>query len=206
MPLVHLLFRCPICGQTPLEGADDRAACPRCGADFRRGGPGARIRVSEPAKNPREVPAWELGRAVQEWADQAEASAAAGGGSRHQARVTARRLASEEPVVFRGSLLGFAERSTPEETGILTLAGDLLAYRADGASATEEWPLLEIRAVQTSSRSVQVRLSGGDLVQFGFPEDSPKRWDELLRARIARLWRETGRGEVTEFQPRITTR
>lgn len=109
-------------------------------------------------------------------------------------------------MLFRGSLLGFAERSTPEEAGTLTLTGETLEYRPDGAGAAESWPLLGIRAVQTSSRSVQVRSPEGALLQFRFPEDSPKRWDELLRGAITRLWRATGRGEISEFQPRITTR
>jgi hypothetical protein len=44
---------------------------------------------------------------------------------------------------------------------------------------------------------------GTGLVLFRFVEDSPRRWDELLRHAVARRWEALGRGTIREFQPRI---
>lgn len=206
MPLAHFLFRCPVCGHDPLTGQGDEVACPGCGTRFQRGGPGARIVVSEPGERAREVPAWELSEGIESRGGAVEAALDRDGTIRHEARVTARHMVSEEPVRFRGSLLGFCERNSPEERGILTVTGEVLSYRPDGATEPRRWSLLELRAVQTSSRSVQVRTPDGELLQFEFPQDSPRRWDELLRTLISRRWRQEGRGRITEFQPRITTR
>lgn len=206
MPLHHFLFRCPVCGHDPLEGRGDKAACPDCGTRFRRGGPGAGILVAPPGEDPRETPAWELSEDLEARGGALEAALGRDGRVRHEARVVARHLVSEDPVRFRGSILGFAERNSPEEEGALVVTDEELTYRPDEAEEPRRWLLLEIRAVQTSSRSVQIRTPEGEVVQFRFPDDSPRRWDELLRALIARRWRQDGRGEITEFQPRISTR
>lgn len=70
----------------------------------------------------------------------------------------------------------------------------------------EEWPLLDIRAVQTSSSSLQISPQGGGVVQFRFQGDSPRRWEDLLRRTLREAYRRAGRGEILEFQPRIVTR
>jgi len=81
---------------------------------------------------------------------------------------------------------------------------------AGGKGAGEQdsrlsWSLLEIRAVQTSSSSLQFSPRGGGLVELRFPYDSPLRWETLLRGALRRAYRREGRGEIVEFQPRIVT-
>ena len=69
-----------------------------------------------------------------------------------------------------------------------------------------EWPLLDIRALQGSSSSLQISPLEGGVVTFRFEEESSRRWEELLKAGLRRMWSEAGRGEIAEFQPRIRVR
>jgi hypothetical protein len=74
---------------------------------------------------------------------------------------------------------------------------------SDPEKGTETWPLLEIRAVQTSSSCLQFSPASGGLVELRFPHDSPFRWETLLRNALRRVYRREGLGEIVEFQPRI---
>ena len=59
--------------------------------------------------------------------------------------------------------------------------------------------------MQTSSSSLQVTIPSGELIQLRFSLDSPRRWEQLLKAALQKAYREAGRGEIVEFQPRIVT-
>jgi 1-acyl-sn-glycerol-3-phosphate acyltransferase len=71
---------------------------------------------------------------------------------------------------------------------------------------TRTWDLLEIGAIQTSSKSVQIAPKAGGLVDFRFQDDSPKRWDGILQRAVRKAYERAGFGEIVEFQPRIATR
>ncbi len=211
MPLVYLLYRCPRCGQDPLKGERDEVTCPGCGVHFSRGGEGGLIRVREPSGELWEVSGHRLATAMEGRGKKEKHSSAPPGTPIPQARVEVRRSGREAPVWYRGGLLGFAEAMGEEASGTLELTETALIL-GSGAGAgggsedgnpSESWPLLQIRAVQTSSSSLQFSPSTGGLVQLRFPDDSPFRWETLLRGALRRAYQREGLGEIVEFQPRI---
>jgi hypothetical protein len=131
----------------------------------------------------------------------------------HAARVTVRQSGDEAPVFLGGELMGFAEAMGDPTYGTLELTSEVLILQRDAGGADpppealrkEKWPLLDIRAVQTSSSSLQFSPMSGGLVEFKFPEDSTFRWETLLRGALRRAYRRAGLGEIVEFQPRIVT-
>jgi len=116
--------------------------------------------------------------------------------------VTMRMAREEEPLYRNGQLLGFVEQSGPKSQGTLVIDSSRLTFRGRNGDA-HEWPVLDIRAVQGSSSSVQISPPEGGVVTFRFSSDSPRRWEDLLRRVIRDAWGEAGRGRVTEYQPRI---
>jgi hypothetical protein len=89
--------------------------------------------------------------------------------------------------------------------GTLALDGTELSFREDGGGR-HGWRLADLRALQGSSSEVQVSPASGGLVAFRLAEDSPRRWEEALKAGLRAVWRHQGRGEIVEFQPRIRGR
>jgi len=215
MPLVQLLYRCPRCGHDPTVGDKDEAACPECGCTFRRGGPGGLISVSEPAGGKWDVPSHRLSAAVERWTEEELDAPAVPDVPIHSSRALVRQSGKEAPVFFNGELMGFAEAMGESAPATLTLTSEYLALERAPASGRGglqcaapalRWPLLDIRAVQTSSSSLQFSPRSGGLVEFKFPEDSTLRWETLLRGTLRRAYRRAGLGEIVEFQPRIVTR
>jgi hypothetical protein len=214
--LVDFLFRCPYCGHDPMEGKGVRASCSGCGRSFEPGKGGTAIRVDGDGKGPREVPAGILSRQMDDHGGALSLARGEDGRLRHHTRVRARFAHRESPVRFRGEFLGLFELFGVGDQGILALEHDHLTFHpgpqapengdgSGGGGETRVWPLLELRALQTSSSSAQISPRGGGVVLFRFPEDSVKRWEELLRGAISEVWEEAGRGKVIEFQPRIRT-
>jgi hypothetical protein len=207
MGLPDLLFRCPFCGHDPMEGEKLEARCPRCGRSFRPGGPGTMIAVSHPEGSTEEVPAGELSRRMEALGGAIDRARGDAGHLRFESRVRVRWADVEEPIRFRDVLLGYAELFGAGREGSLLLDHDRLVLTLEGGEGESvAWPLLELGALQTSSSSVQISPKGGGVVLFRFPDESTRRWEELLRTAISLAWREAGRGEVIEFQPRIRTR
>jgi hypothetical protein len=207
MGLPDLLFRCPFCGHDPMEGEALEARCPECRRGFRPGGPGTMIAIFHPDGVTEEVPAGELSRRMDALGGAITRARGSDGRLRFQSRVRVRFAREEEPIRFRDVLLGFAELFGDGSEGSLTLEHDRLVLTLDGGEGESmTWPLLELGALQTSSSSVQISPKAGGVVLFRFPDESTRRWEELLRTAIAVAWREAGRGEVTEFQPRIRAR
>lgn len=123
---------------------------------------------------------------------------------RYSARVDVSWRDSEQPVRYRGVLRGFVETMGPAAAG--TIAVDREAVSVDdGRPTSGRWRHLEIRAVQAASKSLQLSLPGDQLVQFRFVDDSPRRWEILMRMLIAEAYERAGKGRVVEFQPRIVT-
>lgn len=123
---------------------------------------------------------------------------------RHSARVFVAWRDKERAIWYKGTLRGFSETMAPEAQG--TVAADRDEVRIEAPSAESgRWNYLELRAVQASSSSLQLSLPGDRLVQLRFAADSPRRWEEMLRALVRDAYRRAGRGAVLEFQPRIET-
>jgi DNA-directed RNA polymerase subunit RPC12/RpoP len=206
MGLANLLYRCPRCGTEPVEGEKDQVRCTGCGRSFVRGRGHLEILETEPGAPggpTRAVPAWVLTEAIRAMGGPLTRAMGPDGSISDAARVLFRRSLSEEPVYFRGRLLGFCEMRSEEAEGELRIRDRTVSLvRGDG---TESWDLLDLLALQTSSSSVQISTRDGGVIQFKFVSDSSRRWEDLLRLLVARAWREAGRGEILEFQPRIIT-
>lgn len=206
MALRDLLYRCPQCGLDPLPGVGDVAECPGCGARYERGSSRTRVRVGLPGQEPFEVEAGRLTAEIERHGGPLPEGEPSGGEPvlRH-ARVRLQEAGPERPVRWGGRLLGFVERFGDPREGTLSVTAETLSF-VDDAGRNEGWALEELTALQASSSRVQVRTPGGRLLQFRFLEESPRRWESLLRHLVAEAWRRGGRGEVVEFQPRITAR
>ncbi len=205
MSLKNLLFRCPDCGHEPVDGDGDTVSCAACGRRYERGGPGACIRVRDPAGTVASCSAAQLVEAIGAHGGALSAALKEGGELDYRARARMRLVEEESPVYFSGRLLGFFERLGHDREGVLRLSTDTLAFSGpDGA--TLEWCLLDITALQTSSSSVQISPKGGAVAQFRFVDDSPRRWEELLQYALSEAWVRAGIGVIVDFQPRIATR
>jgi hypothetical protein len=204
MGLVDFLFRCPYCGADPLlSRGKTEAHCRECARSFRLARWGRAILVRDPAGETAVSPV-SLGRALAARGGAVSTAEDDQGRLRREARVRIRVARTEAPVWYRGRLLGFFERFGPQEEGRLRLEGGRLSFRPEPEGpAGLAWRLDEIRALQSSSSSLQISPAEGGVVLFRFPEDSSRRWEELLAEALRRQWREAGRGEIVEFQPRI---
>ena len=203
MGLANLLYRCPRCGADPVAGEKDRVGCPSCGRTFERGGKGLEILETERGGRPVSVPAWRLTEAIRRLGGPLTRATTSAGAIRDAAQVRFRRALAEEPVHFSGRLLGFSETRSEEAEGELEVTGRSVSLVS--GEGREVWDLLDLLALQTSSSSVQISTRDGGVVQFKFLADSSRRWEDLLKVLVARAWREAGRGEIVEFQPRIVT-
>lgn len=110
---------------------------------------------------------------------------------------------AERAIWYKGALRGFAETMAPEVPGTVAARRDVLRIETSDAGPGQQWSYLEIRALQASSSCLHVSLPGDRLVQLRFAVDSPRRWEEMLRALVRNAYRRAGRGAVLEFQPRI---
>jgi len=201
--LVNFLYRCPDCGHDPLEGEGDEARCPACGVRYRRTGSGvAVLRIGEDGTK-RTVPAARLTDAIAAFGGPLTRATTNTGSIAYAANVISRRSGAEQAVWYGSHLLGFSEERGDKRVGRLEVTGQGLTLTHDSGDV-ERWSFLDLTAVQTSSSSVQISDGRGRIVQFKYPEDSSRRWEELLRTLVARRWLEAGRGEVVEFQPHIT--
>jgi len=208
MALKDVLYRCPVCGHEDMAGRKDHAHCPSCGRHYLRGPAPARIRIEEPGGE-RTVPARELVRRVNSEAEPVTGDPADGGdgsaGGIEETPVRVRWGVGEDTVRYRGELLGFTERLGPRSEMRLRLTKNALELLGD-ADHRRRWNLMDLRAVQASSSSLQVYTLAQELVHFRFLEDSAFRWEALLQSTLRQAYLEAGRGEIVEFQPRITVR
>lgn len=219
MPLVHFLFRCPLCGHDSMAGKGDRAWCSHCRSEFQRDGAGGLIEVRKASGGTSEIPAMRLvglHGEMEEHATEPDASEMQSSVAR-RARVIVRMATREEEIRHRGEVVGFCEQLGERQRGVLELSGSRLVLdfpgvegvageKGEGEGRRLAWGPTDIGAIQTSSSSVQIAPREGGLVHFRFTDDSPKRWDGLLQAFVQAGYRREGLGEIVEFQPRIRTR
>lgn len=185
-----------------MDGKGDRARCRSCGTRVarRRG----RLFVSSTSHGTHEVNASKLLQNIDLHEDFSDDAFRPSAGFAQSARVLVAWRDKEEAIWYKGTLRGFSETMAPEARG--TVAADRDEVRIEAPSARSgRWSYLELRAVQASSSSLQLSLPGDRLVQLRFSADSPRRWEEMLRALVRDAYRRAGRGAVLEFQPRIET-
>ena len=199
MGLPDLLWACPACGlDRGLRASSGEDTCGGCGTRYERV-EGARIRALGRGGEART-------RSPAAWVDELPAPDAlleASGG--RAARVTARFVVGSETIRDEGRYVNRIETFGPAVEGTLELARESLTFRGTGPD-TRTWAFVDLRAVQASSRTLQLRGGDHPLASFAFLDDSSFLWERLLAAALAGFYRRTGRGEIMELQPRIVTR
>ncbi|HEY8469302.1 MAG TPA: hypothetical protein VIL18_06660 [Longimicrobiales bacterium] len=205
MAIRDLFWACPLCGaEESLRPADRGEACRACGATFRRGR-GAEIEAVPPGGAPivRHAAEWVRRLPPVRLPDDGEGE---GEETLYRRAPVEARFATGYAPVRRGHLfLGRVEQFGTARAGTLELTSHALAF-APESGAPCRWPLEEIGAVQPSSGVLQIRPRREPVVTFRFVEGSVRLWQELIEAALRRFYRRTGRGEIIEFQPRISTR
>jgi hypothetical protein len=179
------------------------ATCVGCGAGFRRGS-GSTIEVRLPGGSPTRMNATDLVDAIRGWDVRSLTGRGADGSLHYEADVAYRRAVGQGVIRDGKGVLGFYEELEPEAEGRLQIDDRGLRVIV-GSEVPFDGPWDLIRAVQTSSRTLQVNLKGDVLFSFRFLSDSPRRWEELLHDCLRAHYRASGL-EVREFQPRIVTR
>ena len=203
MPIEHLLYRCPRCGDDKTATTKRVLRCEACGTTFEQGDLSA-ITVRSADGTVEETSARALIDAIERFGGASPATHEASRELRCETSVAVARVQDYEPVRWRGRLLGFWERFAEEHHARLGLADGGLTLTAM-EQETLVWPWARILALQVSSSAIQLDIRGDGLYQVQFLVDSPKRWKELLEGALRRFYAERGQ-TVIEFQPRIVTR
>jgi hypothetical protein len=141
--------------------------------------------------------------AIRVWDEKLPAGMRADGSLDYAAVVRYKRVVGQGVVYHEKSAVGFYEQFSPVSRGTLRCTDDGVELSGDDGAAYV-WPWVTLRAVQTSGKSVQLNLRKEGLFDFRFEEDSPRRWEELIHARLQAHYRMAGL-RVREFQPRILT-
>lgn len=204
------------------------ARCPGCRRGYLPGPGDARLLEVSADGTQREVSAASLAAAMK--ARGGPGSVPAAGQPYQEARVRFRRATTEDPIRHQGRLLGFTERLGRFRDGVLRLNATHLrivpdpsrigrapssvrgptpgSRRVSGGMGPAElvWALEDLQAIQASSSSVQFSPADGGVVLLRFVNESPRRWEDLLRSALRARWKVLGRGSIVEFQPRIRVR
>jgi hypothetical protein len=192
--LKDLLWACPLCARlSGIRRSGKHEECAQCGTTFRRGS-GASIIALAPGREPiaASVPDWLA--MLPPFPELPEDPAAE--------RVIIRRVRQTMRVLRDGALLGWAERFGKRVKGTLALNANEVRMTAEDATAVT-WALEHLVAIQPSSTSLQLRARGGAPISVSFLDASVLLWERWLQDAVQRRWRDLGRGEVHEFQPRI---
>ena len=203
MALIDLCYRCPQCGRDPMGGEGDAAWCASCGIRIERSR--GRLLLSLAEGDQRfDVSAADLCRRIDEHGGPITRATRDDGTLEYSAHARISWRVSERAIRYRGVLRGFVESMGPAAPGTVTVDRDRVHVDAGGRH-TGSWRHLDLGAVQASSSSLQLSLPDDQLVQFRFEDDSPRRWEALMRRLITDAYERAGRGVVVEFQPRIVT-
>ena len=196
MSLKDLIYRCAFCGTDTMQGKGEEAHCPGCERVYQLASRGDGLRVSGQDGSDLQIGVRAL---LDRMASLGEDGAVL------ESSVLARFAYRERPVWYRDALIGFFEEWGPSRPGELRL-DDRAVQFTEPSGEMHQWSLLDLRAVQTASAAVQISALGGELVSFRILNGSPRGWEKAFRARLRRVWRDRGKGEICEFQPRIRTR
>lgn len=199
MAIHDLLWGCPLCGtEGRLRTRRRVTTCAACGVRFRRAR-GAAIAAQTPDGRT-------LVRTAAAWVDRSPPPAPPGPADSLGPERAILRIA-EEAVALRpgGVFAGWGERFGPKRPGRATLTPESLLFHEDGGTS-HEWPIDRFTAVQPTSSALQVKTRDAPVAFFQFLEGSVRRWEFWIQHRLRALHTAAGRGDIVEFQPRITTR
>jgi hypothetical protein len=196
MAIRDLLWACPVCRTYASIRASGRTeCCITCHARFERADR-SRIRVSDATRTEiREPFEWET--------ELPPIDALPGNGILGPEPIIARLGLAARPVRAGRRFLGWAERLSQRMPGIARLDPESLhIHMEDGPEL--DWRFNEIDAIQPSSSTLQLNAHR-TLVSIRFRISSVRRWEAVLCNTLRRFYAETGRGPITQFQPRIRT-
>lgn len=207
MAIRDLLWACPQCGREGgLQPARDRAeVCTACRTTFRRGRGASIVAVTPDGTSLELSPAEWVGRlpdleSIERFrADRPEHAAL------HEERARARFVDGERIIRKGRTFMNRVETFGPYIDGRLRLDAMRITFRPDRGEA-RGWTLDSITAVQPSSSTLQIKARGEGVVSFTFPDGSARFWEEIVCLALRRRFRQTGKGEISEFQPRIVAR
>lgn len=209
MPLTDLLWACPFCGDASgWRRVRAAARCGRCRITFRRGAGTELVAEGPKGREVASAAAWV--RRLPE----IRPPRRKGPDSVVQAGALLRRVRSMEPVRYADRFLGSFERFGPGTDGLFELSSDTLRFTPDGGAGEKGgderqeslvWPLEAVTSVQASSRTLQFKPKGENVVSLALRDASCHYWHELLMATLRAFYRERGWGDIIEFQPRIET-
>lgn len=196
MAIADVLYACIECGrQEGLRRVEAAEACERCGTRYTRVD-GAQIRIEAPGR-PAET------RPAAFWLDILLNAAPESLENVPPDPVLLRIAERRRPHWAAGLYLGRIEHFGPDLSGTLTLEKDRLSFAGDYIQYS--WKLLDLTAVQPSSRALQLKLRSGPLLSIKFPQGSAILWENRIQRTIQTLYRAQGLGRILEFQPRIVT-
>jgi hypothetical protein len=200
MAIRDLLWGCPLCGtEGRLRDRGSVTVCKACGARLRRGAGAAIIAATPDGREREESPAAMVDRLPPPVQPAAEETL---GPERATLRI------AEQPVAFRpgGVFVGWGERFSPRRAGTAALTPESLVFQEEGGGAPHEWRLDAFTAVQPTSSALQIKTRDDPVAYLDFFESSVRRWEFWIQHRLRTLYRDGGKGEIVEFQPRISTR
>ncbi|MEJ2184486.1 MAG: hypothetical protein P8Z36_00950 [Gemmatimonadota bacterium] len=205
MALTDLFWACPICGAQDafrggLEGKGNGIRCSHCGSRFRRVH-GASIEV-ERADGTREI------ASAAHWLDGLPPmDDLLAENPIREARATLRVAGAERVIQENGRYLNRIELFGKPQPGTLRLRPDAVTFHPDRQGSDEvTWSFEGLTAIQPSSHTLQLKGRGRPVASIRFENDSVRLWEELLMLAVRAFYRRTGRGDVVEFQPRISVR
>lgn len=234
MAIRDLFWACPICGREgTIQPARSGEACQGCATHFRRNRR-ALIVARQPGHSPLTLsPAEWLDRLPNLDIEKRVRQAAAQGDVIRSETATLRTEIGSQPIYFRANYLNRIERLGPPRTGILRLEAHRLSFQfteepgrgdagtgkvgvggvgagrghaGDAGAGDVVWDFDEIIAVQPSSSTLQINARGVPLSSLRVPGGSISLWEEFICAALRSHYRQAGRGEIIEFQPRISVR
>lgn len=103
-------------------------------------------------------------------------------------------------------LLGFVERFGEKIPGTVSLDAQAIRFAPDAGGGGRVWPLLDVTAVQPASSALQLKVAGQHVVTLRFIDSSVRLWEQRIQEGLRRAYRAAGRGEIVEFQPRVSFR
>lgn len=199
MGLRDLFHACPACGRE--AGLADRrgdALCRTCGAVLRRDRSGT-IAVRLPDGRLER-------RTAGDWLDAIPLPDPLPEHETMGPEAAVLRVASQaRPYRAGGELIGWGERFGSKRRGRVRLTPDALVFEPERGTR-RVWPFERLTAVQPTSSALQVRARGELVAQIKFRDSSVRLWEHRIQQRLRALYRRKGRGDIVEFQPRITTR
>jgi hypothetical protein len=202
MTITDLFWACPECGaRDAFQGAQEEKGsdvrCRRCGSRFRRVA-GAHIEVVRSDGTRESASAAHWLDALPPMEDLLAERPI------REAHATLRMAETERVIREHGRYLNRIELFGKAEAGTLRLLPDAVSFQSSGEDVV--WSFEELTAIQPSSHTLQLKARGRPVASLRFDEDSVRLWEELLMLAVGDYYRRTGKGDVVEFQPRISVR